>query len=62
MSKTPLNEDVRNMKYNGQVVVDGEVVSTASGTMQQMANWADNVIRVYGSCEIKIEQEKEKNK
>lgn len=39
-------------------LVTGEILK-AEGTIRQVANWADNVISMYGTCEIRIVQEPE---
>ena len=39
-------------------LVTGEILE-AEGTLRQVANWADNVISMYGTCEISIVQESE---
>ena len=39
-------------------LLTGEVLEV-KGTIREVANWADNVISVYGSCEISIAQEPE---
>ena len=39
---------------------DGRTI-TSTGSLQQVSNWADNIIRANGCCEIFIEREPEKS-
>ena len=40
--------------YRGVIKKNGVEVCSATGTIQQIANWADNNIRTRGNCEIQI--------
>ena len=51
--------NIEGVQYIGIAVFpDGREIKT-SGTIQEMANWADNLIRASG-CDLKIEIVKDK--
>ena len=50
-------EQKAETKYVAVLTENGEQVCTAKGTLMEMANWADNAIRLHGNCTIDIRQE-----
>ena len=47
-------------KYKGTAILESGERVTVSGSLRQVANWADNLISISGTCEIKIEKENER--
>ena len=43
-------------QYKGSIIENGAEVMTATGSILQMANWAENNIRVRGGCTVIIER------
>ena len=50
---------IEQIQYIGRCKFDvagnSHRVSTIEGTIQQVSNWADNIIRTCGECEIRVE-------
>lgn len=46
-----------NTEYFGKAIIRGGRILTAKGSIQQLSNWADNIIRFNGSCNIEIEED-----
>jgi len=40
--------------FHGEAKLEDGRTLTADGTLMQCANWADNVVRAEGACEIEI--------
>lgn len=43
-------------KYEATLFENGSEVCKVSGTLMEMANWADNAIRLHGDCCVDIKQ------
>ena len=43
-------------QYKGRIIENGAEVMTATGTILEMANWAENNIRIRGGCTVIIER------
>ena len=41
-------------RFRGTITMEDGRRIEGAGTLMELANWADNVIRSNGSCEIKI--------
>lgn len=44
------------MQYEATLIENGDKVCSTSGTLMEVASWADNVIRLHGDCCVDIKQ------